>query len=62
MPKTFTRLSEDERYQVYEDITEKRSHRELAVLFNKHLQTVFNEVNGKRRLKSGLRVSLGIGH
>jgi hypothetical protein len=29
MPETYTRLTEDERYQIYEGVTEKRSHREL---------------------------------
>jgi IS30 family transposase len=36
MPKTYTRPTEDERYQVYEGVTEKRSYREIAILINKH--------------------------
>ena len=45
MPKTNTRLLEDERYQVYEGITEKRSHRKDATLINTHHSTVSSEVN-----------------
>lgn len=44
MPKTYTRLTEDERYQIYEGVTEKRSHREIAELINKHHSTVSREV------------------
>ena len=44
MPKTYTRLTEDERYQIYEGVTEKRSHREIALLLNKHHSTVSREV------------------
>jgi IS30 family transposase len=45
MPKTYTRLTEDERYQIYEGVTEKRSHREIALLVNKHNTTVSREVD-----------------
>ncbi len=34
MSKTYTRLTEEERYQIYEGVTEKRSHREIARLIN----------------------------
>ena len=51
MPKTYTRLTEDERYQIYEGVTEKRSHREIAVLINKHHSTVSKEV----KRNTGLR-------
>jgi len=44
MPKTYTRLTEDERYQIYEGVTEKRSHREIALRVNKHHSTVSREV------------------
>ena len=44
MPKTYTRLTEEERYQIYEGVTEKRSHREIAVLISKHHSTVSREV------------------
>jgi IS30 family transposase len=36
MQKTYTRLIEEERYQIYEGVTEKRSYREIATLINKH--------------------------
>jgi IS30 family transposase len=58
MPKTYTRLAEDERYQIYEGIAEKRLHRKIATLINKHHSTVSKEVKRKRRLKSGVRVCL----
>ena len=51
MPKTYTRLTEDERYQIYEGVTEKRSHRKIAILINKHHSTVSNEV----KRNTGLR-------
>jgi IS30 family transposase len=51
MPETYTRLTEEERYQIYEGVTEKRSHREIATLINRHHSTVSNEV--KRNI--GLR-------
>ena len=44
MPKTYTRLTEDERYQIYEGVIEKRSHREIATSINKHHSTVSKEV------------------
>jgi len=44
MPKTYTRLTEEERYQIYEGVTEKWSHREIATLINKHHSTVSREV------------------
>jgi IS30 family transposase len=51
MPKTYTRLTEDERYQIYEGVTEKRSHREIACQINKHHSTVSNEVKRNTRLR-----------
>jgi IS30 family transposase len=51
MPKTYTRLTEDGRYQIYEDVVEKRSHREIAILINKHHSKVSNEV----KRNTGLR-------
>ena len=51
MPKTYTRLTEDERYQIYEGVTEKRSHREISILINKHHSTVSNEL----KRNTGLR-------
>tara|TARA_B110000238_G_C16057302_1_gene408843 strand:+ start:223 stop:1185 length:963 start_codon:yes stop_codon:yes gene_type:complete len=51
MPKTYTRLTEDERYQIYEGVTQQLSHREIATLINKHHSTVSNEV----KRNTGLR-------
>ena len=51
MPKAYTRLTEDERYQIYEGVTEKRSHRDIAILINKHHSTVSNEVKRNRGLR-----------
>ena len=51
MPETYTRLTEEERYQIYEGVTEKRSHREIATLMNRHHSTVSNEV----KRNTGLR-------
>ena len=44
MSKTHTRLTEDERYQIYEGVTDKRSHREIASLINRHHSTVSREI------------------
>jgi IS30 family transposase len=51
MPETYTRLTEEERYQIYEGVTEKRSHRKIATLINKHHSTVSKEV----KRNTGLR-------
>ena len=51
MPKTYTRLTEDERYQIYEGVTEKRSHREIALLLNKHHSTISREVVRNKGLR-----------
>jgi IS30 family transposase len=51
MPETYTRLTEEERYQIYEGVTEKRSHREIATIINKHHSTVSKEV----KRNTGLR-------
>ena len=51
MPKTYTRLTEDERYQIYEGVTERLSHREISVLINKHHSTVSREVQRNRGLR-----------
>jgi len=51
MPKTYTRLTEDERYQIYEGVTESQSHREIASLINKYHSAVSREV----RRNTGLR-------
>lgn len=51
MPTAYTRLTEDERYQIYEGVTQKQSHRKIANQINKHHSTVSREV--KRNI--GLR-------
>lgn len=51
MSKTYARLTEDERYQIYEKVTERWSHREIASLINKHHSTISREV----RRNTGLR-------
>jgi IS30 family transposase len=51
MPKTYTRLTEDERYQIYEGVTEKRSHREISIQINKHHSTVSSEVKRNKGLR-----------
>ena len=43
-----TRLIEDERYQIYEGMTEKRSHREITTPINKHHYTASKEVKVTR--------------
>jgi hypothetical protein len=51
MSKLYTRLTEDERYQIYEGVTEKRSHREIAIQIKKHHSTIFNEVKRNKGLR-----------
>jgi IS30 family transposase len=51
MPKTYTRLTEEDRYQIYEGVTEKHSHRKIADLINKHHSTVSNEVKRNKGLR-----------
>ncbi|MBL4898880.1 MAG: helix-turn-helix domain-containing protein [Colwellia sp.] len=51
MPKTYTRLTEEERYQIYERVAEKWSHREIAAQINKHHSTISREV----KRNTGLR-------
>jgi IS30 family transposase len=51
MPKTYTRLTEEERYQIYEGVIEKRSHREIATLINKYHSRISNE----EKRNTGLR-------
>jgi IS30 family transposase len=51
MPKTYTRLTEGERYQIYEGVTDKRSHRVIAALISKHHSTVTREVTRNKGLR-----------
>mgnify|MGYP005641407605 CR=1 FL=1 len=52
MPETYTRLTEEERYQIYEGVTEKRSHRKIATLINKHHSRDSKEVKRNIGLRS----------
>lgn len=45
MPETYTRLTEEERYQIYEWMTEKQSRRQIAALLNRHHSTISKEIN-----------------
>lgn len=51
MSKTYTRLTEEERYQIYEGVTAKQSHRQIATLIDRHHSTVSKEV----KRNTGLR-------
>lgn len=44
MPETYTRLTEDERYQIYEDKFMGLSHRQIAKKLNRHHSTVSREI------------------
>jgi IS30 family transposase len=48
-----TLLAEEKRYQIYEGVTEKRSHREIAAQLSKHHSIVSTGVLHNKRL-SGL--------
>ena len=51
MPETYTRLTEEERYQIYEGVTERLSHRDIAALIHKHHSTVSREVTRNTGLR-----------
>lgn len=44
MPETYTRLTEDQRYQIYEYVVEGLSHRKIALIINRHHSTVSKEI------------------
>ena len=44
MPKTYTHLTEEQRYQIYEGLIEKQSHRTIAKQIGKHHGSVSREV------------------
>jgi len=44
MPETYTQLTEDERYQIYEDKFMGLSHRQIAKKLNRHHSTVSREI------------------
>lgn len=51
MPETYTQLTEDERYQIYEDKFDGLSCRQIAQRLNRHPSTIYREVSrnkGKR--------------
>lgn len=43
-PETYTHLTEDQRYQVYEGLIEKLSHRVIAIKLEKHHSTISREI------------------
>ena len=51
MPETYTRLTEDERYQIYEDKFMGLSHREIAKKLTRHHSTISREVSRNRGLR-----------
>jgi len=51
MPETYTRLTEDERYQIYEDIVNGLSHRQIAKSLNRHHSTISRELSRNRGLR-----------
>ena len=70
MPKTYTRLTEDERYQIYEGVTDKLSHRKIASLINRH-QVLYPEksnvtqdfgaidqIKPMKKLNNGIKIDL----
>ena len=52
MPKTYTRLTEDERYQIYEDKFMGLSHRQIAKKLNRHHSTISREVARNKGLRN----------
>ena len=48
MPKTYTQLTEDERYQIYESLAQGQSHQDIAQQLNRHHSTVSREVTRNR--------------
>ncbi len=51
MPKTYTRLTEDERYQIYEDNLNGLSHRKIAQRLKRHHSTISREISGNTGLR-----------
>lgn len=51
MPETYTRLTEDERYQIYEDKFMGLSHRQIAKKLNRHHSTISREIARNRGLR-----------
>lgn len=51
MPQTYTRLTEDERYQIYEDKFMGLSHRQIAKKLNRHHSTIYREIARNKGLR-----------
>ena len=51
MPKTYTRLTEDERYQIYEGLLQGRSHRAIARQIARSHSTISREVERNQGLR-----------
>jgi len=51
MPETYTRLTEDERYQIYEDKLMGLSHRQIANRLNRHHSTISREIGRNTGLR-----------
>jgi IS30 family transposase len=51
MPETYTHLNEEHRYQIYEGLIEKLSHRQIAQKIRKHHSSVLREISRNQGLK-----------
>ena len=51
MPETYTRLTEDERYQIYEDKFMGLSHRQIAKKLSRHHSTISREIARNKGLR-----------
>ncbi len=62
MPKTYTRLTEDERYQIYEGIVHGISHRVIAKQLGRSPSTVSREIARNKGLRGLLNRKKNIQH
>ncbi|MBL4799729.1 MAG: IS30 family transposase [Oleispira sp.] len=51
MPETYTHLTEEQRYQIYESLIEKLSHRKITQKISKHHSCVSREISRNQGLK-----------
>jgi len=51
MPKKYTRLTKDERYQIYEDKLMEFSHRKTAQNLNRHDTAISREIKCNKGLQ-----------
>jgi IS30 family transposase len=51
MPETYTYLTEEQRYQIYEGLIDKLSHREIAQKIRKHHSCMSREISRNKGLK-----------